>query len=589
MATILRTRSPRARNSDRIAPRRTRAGSSRPAPGAALRELAAARLTFGPAAAGRRRECLTALERASLPRAGDVERLHELLCFARAYPDDRRTLALTERLLTDFARRPDLRRHAAALEDSGIAGTRICFRFFAETARWIARRWPERLHLDWDALADTALLETLLPLLGAAAESPALEEYDYGLRGWIQRLKGPRETDAAFLVRRLAQCVPDSFLHEKLGDFMDVPFRFESGPDTPSRTRALASKGPVAFQAASFPPGRPDLATELARPARGVAALSAREGRRMIELARGAMITRSRDLDVFAYGDPADVRLVDCGDGLAFACIGVRPERRLLLESVYGFLTLKNRVPVGYVLTSALYGSSEIAYNVFETFRGAEAAAIYGRVLAVTCELFGSDTFTIYPYQLGANNDEALASGAWWFYRKLGFFPRDAAVRSVMRREESLMKRDPAHRSSRATLEKLAAENLYWSAGASRRDVIGLLPLARAGLAVTRSLSRRFGSDREAAQRVCDGEARARLGLAALDGWTSAERLAWKRWAPLVTLLPELERWSDGQRAALADVIRAKGGPRESDYVVRFDAHGELRAALRQLVERTRE
>ena len=162
------------------------------------------------------------------------------------------------------------------------------------------------------------------------------------------------------------------------------------------------------------------------------------------------MITRSRDLDVFAYGDPRDVRMVECGEGLSFACIGARPERRLLLESVYGFLTLKNGVPVGYVLTGALYGSAEIAYNVFETFRGAEAAAIYARVLAMTRPLFGADTFTIPSYQLGgAGNDEGLRSGAWWFYRKLGYAPRDRSARGLVNAEEARMRRRPSHRTRR--------------------------------------------------------------------------------------------------------------------------------------------
>jgi len=39
-------------------------------------------------------------------------------------------------------------------------------------------------------------------------------------------------------------------------------------------------------------------------------------------------------------------------------------------------LTLKNGVPIGYVLASGLFGSSEVMYNVFETFRGGESARI---------------------------------------------------------------------------------------------------------------------------------------------------------------------------------------------------------------------
>src|SRR5439155_9308084 len=131
-----------------------------------------------------------------------------------------------------------------------------------------------------------------------------------------------------------------------------------------------------------------------------------------------SMVTRSRDLDVFSWADERDVRLVDCGGGLQFACIGAVPERRLLLESVYGFLTLKNGVPIGYVLASALFGSSEVAYNVFETWRGAESAHVYGRVLAMLHTLFGSTTFGIDPYQMGHKNEEGQESGAWWFYYK---------------------------------------------------------------------------------------------------------------------------------------------------------------------------
>ena len=127
--------------------------------------------------------------------------------------------------------------------------------------------------------------------------------------------------------------------------------------------------------------------------------LPRRDAARLVDMAREAMVTRSRDLDVFMFGDARDVRLVDWSDGLAFAVFCAKPAHRLLLESVYGMLTLKNGVPIGYVLVSALFGSSEIAYNVFETFRGSESGHVYGAVLATAHHLFGSDTFTVYLYQ----------------------------------------------------------------------------------------------------------------------------------------------------------------------------------------------
>jgi hypothetical protein len=63
------------------------------------------------------------------------------------------------------------------------------------------------------------------------------------------------------------------------------------------------------------------------------------------------------------------------------------------------------------------------------------------------------------------------------------------------------------------------------------------------------------------------------------------ERLAWRRWAPLVAVLPGLDRWSLKDRKALARVVLAKGGRRESDFVRTFDAHSRLRTAIRRLAK----
>jgi hypothetical protein len=54
----------------------------------------------------------------------------------------------------------------------------------------------------------------------------------------------------------------------------------------------------------------------------------------------------------------------------------------------------------------------------------------------------------------------------------------------------------------------------------------------------------------------------------------------WERWAPVVVCLTWGGRWSPARRRAMAAVIRAKGGRRESDFVTRFDAHLPLRRAL---------
>jgi hypothetical protein len=554
--------------------------------GEALLTLERLRAKAGPDAAARKRACLAVLARRSLRGARSVERLHEALCFLRAYPDDAGVLADVVAMLARFARRPDLRRHRRALESTGIAGTAIRFSFYAGTARWLAARWGDRLTVDWKALPNREALERVFPLIALWAETPGLDELDLGVRGWVKRMRSRGETDASFLVRRLATLGRDSFENEWAYEGLDLPLVLAPGKGGPTRTHAAAAVPAVSFRTAPLDGGRPDVAREVGqRPLRVVSA-AADEAGRLLDLARASMVTRQRDLDVFQWGDRRDVRLAHFPEGLTFVVIGAVPERRLLLESVYGFLTLKNGVPIGYVLVSALFGSSEVAYNVFETFRGGESGRIYGKVLALTRQLFDPDVFTIFPYQLGGyGNREALDSGAWWFYQKLGFRPRAPRVVGLMEEELARMRADPRHRSSRATLKVLASENLYFHLGKERDDAIGLLELPNVGLHVTDMLARRFGSDREKAEAVLVLEARDLLGLRSLAGWSGGERLAFRRWAPLVTILPGVARWSAAEKRALAEVVRAKGGRRESDFVRLFDRHRKLRRAVAALAK----
>jgi hypothetical protein len=559
---------------------------------AALEQLERVAREYRAGAARLKLSLLDRLAGAALAKPADVLRFHEILCFLSAYPDSRAVEVRARELLASFSARADLARFRDALADSGIAGTAINFRFFSPQARWLAERWPKQLSIDWKDFDQKERVETFLPLFAAPAEIPGLDEYDLGTRGWLKAMRAPGTSEAAFYIRRFAAIDASDVVREALWDELDTPFTLAPRTDspTPSRTLALHAAAPRAYQRKPLERGRPSLRAELKRPPRRVRDCSLDEARALIELARCAMVTRSRDLDAFSYADPRDVRMVDCGGGLAFACIGVIPERRLMLEAVYAFLTLRNGVPIGYVLNSALFGSAEMAYNVFDTYRGAEAGFVYGRVMSMVRHLFGVNAFTIVPYQLGHLNDEAIESGAWWFYRKLGYAPRDRATRKLMAAEEARMKRNAGHRSSPATLRRLARENVYFHLGRERDDVLGLLPLPSVGLAVTRFLAANWGDDRERAGRECAAEAARLLGVD--DGgprdFTADERGAWRRWAPLVCVLPGLDTWRPRERAELIEVIRAKGGPRESDFVLRFDRHRKLREALRAIAVRTK-
>jgi hypothetical protein len=480
-------------------------------------------------------------------------------------------------MLARFARRADLKAQRDALADTGIAGTAIRYCFFWPTARWLAQRWPGEFYLDRDDSVAGDNIAGVLPLLVTPAEAAWLREQQPDGFEALDVLRG-RTTDATFLVHAI-DCLPgDSFTREALFDRLDPSCELRPGRDTPSRTRDRYAAAPAMFRSQPLRRGRPDLRKEIERPPQAVRELSTREGARLVELARGAMITRQRDLDAFAYGDARDVRLVDDGDGLAFALVGMLPERRTQLAAVYGILTLQNGVPIGYSQVDVLAGTAAISFNTFPTFRGGEAAYTFARLLATVHRVFGATSFSIEPYQLGQDNDEGIETGAWWFYYKLGFRPCAAAARRIARSELARMQANPHHRSSPATLHKLADWHLFFDLDPAQSR--GLPPLAALGARVAAQLASSGAGDRAA---VLDDASRALMqftGLRSLRGFTANERLAWQHWSPFVLALPGMQRWSIADRRAVARVLRAKGGKRESDFAALFAAHLRLVRAL---------
>jgi hypothetical protein len=541
---------------------------------------------FSAKAAKPKLELLKEFDNRRLATAKEVYNLHEVLSFLHAYPDNRRVRAQAERMLKRFSQRPDLRRHANALVDTGIEGTPIYYSFYWTTALWLETKWPGCLSIDWKLFKQQnelwGTLYTLLPF----TETLALDEAYIEPRELLEQLKQPDETDAGFLVRRVSKSLGNDTIRETVYEELDIPCKLSPGPGTPSRTGVRYKPSPVAYQTSPLDGSRPDLRKECLVTPQAVRSVSQREARKLIDMAREAMVTRSRDLYAFQWAHENDVRLIDFEDGLQFVAFGLPPEQRLMLDSVYGFLSLKNGIPIGYTLTRSYFNSSEVAYNVFDTFRGGESARIYGRVLAMTRHLFGADVFTVDPYQMGHDNEEGLESGAWWFYYKLGFRPLDPKVKRLLRTELARMRRNPKHRSSLDTLNRLSSKNMFFYLGRPRKDVRGIISLENIGLAVSRYLAIRFGSDRERAMQVCAKEAARLLGVRSFRGFTAGERLAWERWSPLILALPGVERWTREEKRALAKVARAKGGLRESDYVRLFDAHRKLRQALFKLAKR---
>jgi hypothetical protein len=129
----------------------------------------------------------------------------------------------------------------------------------------------------------------------------------------------------------------------------------------------------------------------------------------------------------------------------------------------------------------------EVGFNLYYTFREGETAWLYARLLRLFRQLLQVTCFAVDPYQIGQHNEEAIESGAFWFYRKLGFRPANPEVVKLLQREESKLRADPTHRTPARTLRRLADGWMIYEIPGSRAGDWDRFETRRAAMALRES------------------------------------------------------------------------------------------------------
>ena len=547
--------------------------------------LAAAASRYAPEDQQRKRALLTELEGCAIRHAGTLLRLHETLCFLQAYPDDAKTLELVDRALEAFATRVDGLGPAARrrLHDSGVTNTTLDYPFGFPMARWLAARFPRQSDVSWSAFTDEDRLDETLSLLATPAEGDAFSEGGMGWRQWLQVAKGGRRlTDLQLLLEVFARARLPEETRDWLFESVGLPILWRPRGAGGSRTLARISPDRTFFHEEGLERGVADLVEALQQPLRLTRA-SRPLAETMIGTARVAMATRQRELYAFSYPNADDVLVGDAGRGLRLVFIGIQPDFRLPLEGYYGFLALKNGVPVSYGGGWELFGALDFAVNIFASFRQGESAYLATQLLRAYRSIFGMRTIVIDRYQLGHESTEALRSGSFYFYHRLGFRPRDPEVVRTLGQERAKIAADSSYRSPIPTLKRLAAAEVFLTLPGGHAAPERRLRATDVSALVARYVARAFGGDRGRATRDSAERVARALGASRRAAWPAAERRAFERMSLVAVLIPNLTAWSSADRRALLAVMRAKGSGSEIDYARRLDAHRSLRRILETL------
>jgi len=530
--------------------------------------------------------------------AEELVRLHDAVLFLRAYPHSHEVLRLCEAILSVFARRVErLARSGGDLsafdhpEVSGIAGTDITTDYSFDVVRWLTRRFGRRVSADWGAHDATDRLRALWPRFLPLLEEEALEDANVRYLDYLRTARSSGEDDLSWLLDRIERLpLPENEKAERY-EAQGISVRWEVGDSRHTRTRMRRRCTRPFLHDRPLLRHGVSIAAELASPPLSLERLSRREGRSVLEMTREATALRYREYYGFTYGEESSVLRADAGRGLEIFLLGLERDRRLPLRAGFAGFFVKNGVPVGYIEALAFFERVEVGFNIYYAFRDGESAWIFARVVKLLNQALGVTAFSMDPYQLGHQNEEAIRSGAFWFYRKLEFRSTDPRLHALTAREESRIAADPSYRSPASVLRRLATRNLLYevenreSVAASAREPWDRFHIRNLSLAVVRRMAREFGGDAEKIRRSSEASVARALGVNPRR-WDARERRVFADFALVLDLIPELPRWAREEKEAVVRILRAKTAARETLYLRLLQRHARLRAALLALGSR---
>jgi len=540
--------------------------------------------SHGRDAAREKAKLLSEIEQQKRISIADIASLHDTLEYMRAYPDDARLLARVRAVIRRLREWVEVAgaEESPRLVDQGVPGGINRYPYSYAVLQHLHRQHPGSVEVDWDELTDQTLLGSVTEMVFTAPENESAEYLSFPWEEWVERTASdPNGEGLGFLLRLFEHSELSELRQAGLFEIMGLPIRYRLLPELGRGEVELAPER-IAFQSSDVPRERFPLEPAILEPLRVPRPLARARAEEVLDFCLRGLCARELEIHPLIYASPNDVLLFSFERGLQVVLAGVQAEHRAPLGASYFFLVLKNGAPMAYGPAAPLFGACELGINLFPQFRGGEIRYVYSQFMRVLHQVLGIELFYLTRYGMGEDNPDAIASGAFWFYRKLGFQAVNPAVEVLAQEEEARMRANPGHRSDRRTLHRLShTEAVLDLSGGRRRP----FEFGELGLEVSRAIATEHAGDRPRAVREWGKRARRDLGIRDFSRWSGDEKRALDAFAPILGVLGDVGSWSQRDKTLLIQVIRNKAARSEVAATRGLARHARLEQALRRIVE----
>jgi hypothetical protein len=433
-------------------------------PGLLIQELRSISNKISDADLNRKSELLNSLMIQKEFTSKDIINYHDTLLFLLAYPQNKNIYQLTQNAFSVFENQLFLhlkKYKSKAINEllgSGLSGTYLTSSFGFDLTKHLVLQYKNQISIDtidWECENGIEILKLILP----KCEQDILLLKEESITQWFIELAGEGQNVIEFLLRSLEEKFPEPDVCEYFFLKLKVYVKIDFTGKLPSRSAITHTFNPVFYHDKELV-RKINLFDELKIKVKGPLPLNAQAKEQSWRTSQLMLLSLGRETDPLAYGRAEDVEVYDAGRGLSICLNGMRPGKRLPFESYIGYMAYKNGRPIAYGGAWIFGNRARIGLNVFEPYRGGESTWIFAAILRTYSLVFNIQHLLVDPYQIGKDNEEAIESGAFWFYYKLGFKPLQIPLKELAETEFAKMKESQQYRSSKAILRKLATSTL---------------------------------------------------------------------------------------------------------------------------------